>query len=134
MKIKVSGIHTIALLPFVLLYNYSVYAQQGTEIRYKNAFLVKAKINEPIQLKDSLSILITSFSVKRAHANEPTKLTIHAQLSKKNNCAEIDLSLHKTQGKPKKNSAIAFWREYKFEFRDYDYDPSFKIIISKTHE
>lgn len=133
MKNKKSVINTIILLPFVFLYNCSIHAQQDTdtEIRYKNALFVKAKINEPIHLKDSLSILITSFSVKRAHANEPTKLTIHAELSRNNTCGEIDLFLHRTQGKPKDISTIAFWREYKFEFYDYDYDPSFKIIVSK---
>lgn len=134
MKNKKSVIHTIVLLSFVFLYKFSIHAQKYTEIRYKNPVFVKVKINEPIQLKDSLSILITSFSVKRAYANEPTKIAIHAELSKKNNCGEIELSLQETKDKSKKTSTIAFWREYKFEFRDYDYDPLFKIIISKMQE
>ena len=130
---KFSVKKAIALLFFALLYNYSIYAQQETdgEISYKNALLVEAKVNESIQLKDSLSIFITSFSFKRPYANGPTKITVHVALSKGNTCGEIEISLHSIHGKPEHTSTVSFWKEYKFQLHSYTYDPSFKIIVSK---
>ncbi|WP_143273545.1 hypothetical protein [Aquimarina sp. MAR_2010_214] len=125
----------IITITFLLFFcSYSIYSQKEQNIKtvqYKNPLLVKLKINEPVHLVDSLSILLKSFTYKRPYINGPTKETIHLALSKGNACGETEISIHGIDGKSKHTYTASFWQEYKIEFKGHEDDMSFKVVISK---
>ncbi|WP_103069338.1 hypothetical protein [Aquimarina sediminis] len=135
-KFFVNKIKSIIFL--ILFLSNPIYGQQGVDEIKKNrkkAILVEVKMNEPVLLKDSLSILLTSFSFKRKpHLSDkgPIKIMVRLSLSKGNSCGEVEIRRHGLVGKSEYTYVTSSWNGYTFKLRDFNLEGAFEIIISKT--
>ncbi len=148
MKTKFQNISIlkISIFLFVILFsNFLTYAQIKPEKQkmlnqnFQYGVIVELKINEKLHFEDSLSISLTEFSHKRPYIGGPTKATAYLSLFKGDIHEEIMLSIHGIEGESKSSDGLSdserydslVWMEYEFQLKNFDYDKSVKIIISK---
>lgn len=95
---------------------------------------VEIKMKETAYFADSLEVQLNYFSHKRPFVGGPTKATAYCTISKGNITEEIMLSIHGTEGKSgiEAYDKIEDWHGYKFELKEFNYDSSIHIIVSKN--
>ncbi len=135
-----SSIITVLFGLSFLFSTHPIYSQvkSSTMINATYEKLFELKINEEVHFEDSLSILLTAFSHKRAHVDGPTKATAYLTISKNNMSENVMLSVHRTQSKSKNGDKLnlehydlLYWKEYFIEMKDFHYDQSIEIIVNK---
>jgi hypothetical protein len=95
---------------------------------------VEIKMNETAYFADSLNVQLNYFSHKRPYTGGATKATAYCTISKGKKNEEIMLSIHGTDGKPgiEAYDTIEDWHGYKLELKEFNYDSSIHIIVSKN--
>ncbi|MBW1296862.1 hypothetical protein [Aquimarina litoralis] len=138
MKIKYVGIVAF-LFAWVLLVptcqaQTRIDASKMQKNKYTLGDVLLLKLNEEIQICDSLSIKLTYFTHKRPFNNGPTKATAILSLTTATNSSEIGLSIHGRLGQSEVRYDSKFWNGYEFRLTDFAYDDYIKVIIEKREK
>jgi hypothetical protein len=128
----------LLLITFLfVLCNFYIFAQptfaQTSKSIMKQSDTVTLYINQPLQLFDSLDIVLTSFSHKHAMTGGPTKATAYVTISDKKDTINILLSEHGTDGKEEYHfDKPVIWKNWMFELTGFEYDKSITILFKKV--
>ena len=131
---------SIALTITILICNLVVCAQSKSDalmVKHKLSKFnksVEIKIKETAYFADSLVVRLNYFSHKRPFVGGPTKATAYCTISKGSIIEESGFSIHGTEGKSgiEAYDTIEDWHGYKLELKEFNYDTSIHIIVSKS--
>lgn len=130
----------LSIIFFSLFFSLVTHAQSKSDtlkVKHKLSKFntsVEIKMNETAYFADSLEVRLNYFSHKRPYVGGPTKATAYCTISKANITEESGFSIHGTEGKSgiEGYDTIEDWHGYKLELKEFSYDTSIHIIVSKN--